>query len=247
MIFHILKTIPELTDAIATYFISVGENAIATRGEFNVVLSGGNSPKKLYELLASPEYKKKMNWEKVNFFFGDERYVPAKDPENNAYMVKRTLFDPLNILDSNIFTINTSLSPQESAKNYTTIISTHFDRQELQFDLVLLGLGENAHTASLFPHTPVLSDKSTTVQAVFLEQQKIFRITMTASLINQARNIAFFVYGQEKAEALHQVLEDEFDPEKYPAQLIHPEKGELHWFLDQAAASLLAEDIKSLN
>jgi 6-phosphogluconolactonase len=239
MSFHILKTIPELIKAIAGHFISVSKNAIASRGEFNVVLSGGSSPKKLYELLASSGYKEQVNWKKVNFFFSDERYVPEKDPKNNAYMVKRTLFNSLNILQSNIFPINTSLSPQESAKSYTSIISEHLHRQELQFDLILLGLGDNAHTASLFPYTPVLTDKSSSVKAVFLEGQKISRITMTAALINRARNIAFLVYGQEKAEAIHQVLEDEYDPEKYPAQLINPGKGELHWFLDEAAASLL--------
>ncbi|HZJ36831.1 MAG TPA: 6-phosphogluconolactonase [Gillisia sp.] len=239
MTVHISKTIPELIKAIAAHFISVGNNAIATRGEFNVVLSGGNSPKKLYELLASPGYKEKINWKKINFFFGDERVVPANDPENNAYMVKRTLFDPLNISQSNIFPINTSLSPQEAAKSYTATITEHLDSQELQFDLILLGLGDNAHTASLFPYTPVLTEKSASVQAVFLEGQKIYRISMTAPLINRARNIAFLVYGQEKAEAVHLVLEGEFDPEKYPAQLTNPLKGELHWFLDEAAASLL--------
>jgi len=239
MTIHTLETIPELIKAIAGHFISVGNKAIASRGEFNVVLSGGSSPKKLYKLLASPGYKDKMNWKKVNFFFGDERDVPANDPENNAYMVKRTLFDPLNISQSNIFPINTSLSPQEAAKSYTSTITAQLDKQELQFDLILLGLGDNAHTASLFPHTPVLTDKSTSVQAVFLEGQKVYRISMTAPLINQARNIAFLVYGEEKAKAVHHVLEDEFDPEKYPAQLIDPVKGELHWFLDEAAASLL--------
>ena len=239
MTFHILKTKPELIIAIAAYFISICENAIASRGEFNVVLSGGNSPKKLYELLASPGYKEQVNWKKINFFFGDERYVPANNPENNAHMVKTTLFDPLNISRYNIFPIDTSLSPQEAAKSYTTTITAHLDKQELQFDLILLGLGENAHTASLFPYTPVLTDKSASVQAVFLEEQKIYRITMTAPLINLARNIAFLVYGQKKAEAVHHVLEDEFDPKKYPAQLIDPLKGKLHWFLDEAAASLL--------
>jgi 6-phosphogluconolactonase len=239
MIFHIKKTIPELIKAIAGHFISISKNAIASRGEFNVVLSGGNSPKKLYKLLASPEYKKQVNWKKVNFFFGDERYVPANDPENNAYMAKKTLLDPLNISESNIFPINTSLSRQKAAKSYTATITAHFGGWEPRFDLILLGLGDNAHTASLFPYTPVLTDKSASVQAVFLERLEVYRITLTAPLINQARNIAFLVYGQEKAEAVHHVLEEEFDPEKYPAQLINPVKGELHWFLDKAAASLL--------
>jgi len=239
MTFHILKTVPELIKAIAEHFISVSKNAIEARGEFNVVLSGGSSPKKLYGLLASPGYKEQLNWSKVNFFFGDERNVPANDPENNAYMAKRALFDPLNIPKSNIFPINTTLSPQESAKSYTATITAHFGAREPRFDLILLGLGGNAHTASLFPYTPVLTDKSTSVQAVFLEEQKNYRISMTAPLINLARNIAFLVYGQEKAKAVHHVLEGEFDPKKYPAQLIDPVKGELHWFLDEASASLL--------
>ena len=189
--------------------------------------------------MASPEFREQLNWKKVNFFFGDERVVPANDPENNAYMVKRALFDPLNISESKIFAVNTALLPNEAAKQYTATIATHFKGQKPLLDLILLGLGDNAHTASLFPYTPVLTDKTASVQTVFLEVQKVNRITMTAPLINLARNIAFLVYGQDKAEAVKHVLEGEFDPEKYPAQLINPLKGELHWFLDEAAKSLL--------
>jgi len=237
--FHILQTVPELIRAIAGHFTTVGKKAITTSGEFNVALSGGNSPKKLYELLATSEYREELNWKKVNFFFGDERVVPANDPENNAYMVKKTLFDPLNISKSHIFPIDTSLPPKEAAKNYTSTISAHLEKQEFKFDLILLGLGDNSHTASLFPYTPILTDKSESVQAVFLKEQKVYRISMTAPLINKARHIAFLVYGQEKAEAVQHVLESEINPEIYPAQLINPVKGELHWFLDEAAASQL--------
>lgn len=236
---HILKTIQELIKTMADYFVIVARNAIAARGEFNVALSGGSSPKKLYELLASPEYKQQVAWDKVNFFFGDERYVPANDLENNSAMVKRAILDPLNISASKIFTINTALSPSEAAKQYTATIAAHFKRQKPLFDLILLGLGENAHTASLFPYTSILADTSASVQAVFLEQQKVYRITMTAPLINLSRHISFLVYGGAKAEAVQHVLEDKFDPDKYPAQLIDPGKGELYWFLDEAAASLL--------
>jgi len=239
---NVFKTVQELLVAMADYFVSTAKSSISSRKEFNVALSGGSSPKKLYEILASSDFKHQVEWDKVNFFFGDERYVPADDPDNNALMVKKALFDPLNISSSNIFTINTSLPPEEAAKKYTLTIANHFKDQKIRFDLVLLGLGDNSHTASLFPYTSVLSDKSASVKAVFLEEQNVYRITMTAPLINQARQIAFLVYGEAKTDAVRHVLEDVIDTEKYPAQLIHPEKGDLRWYLDEAAASGLKKE-----
>ena len=242
---HIFKTVQELLMAMADYFVSTANSSISSRSEFNVALSGGSSPKRLYEMLASPDFKHQVKWDKVNFFFGDERYVPANDPENNALMVKKALFDPLNIPSSNIFTINTSLSPEEAAKKYALTVANHFKGQKIRFDLILLGLGDNSHTASLFPHTTVLSDKSASVKAVFLEEQNVYRITMTAPLINQARNIAFLVYGDAKSEAVHHVLENEINEKKYPAQLIQPDEGDLRWYLDAAAASRLKKEFRS--
>ena len=239
---NVFKTVQELLVAMADYFVSTAKSSISSRKEFNVALSGGSSPKKLYEILASSDFKHQVEWDKVNFFFGDERYVPANDPDNNALMVKKALFDPLNISPLNIFTINTSLSPEEAAKKYTLTIANHFKDQKIRFDLVLLGLGDNSHTASLFPYTSVLSDKSASVKAVFLKKQNVYRITMTAPLINQARQIAFLVYGEAKTDAVRHVLEDVIDTEKYPAQLIHPEKGDLRWYLDEAAASGLKKE-----
>ncbi|HYV53514.1 MAG TPA: 6-phosphogluconolactonase [Chitinophagaceae bacterium] len=208
-------------------------------GEFNIALSGGSSPKKLYETLALPDYKNRVAWSKVNFFFGDERYVPAHDPQSNGNMVRAALFDPLHIEESTIFFVDTSLSPAEAARDYAARIANHFKGKESIFDLILLGLGNNSHTASLFPHTAVLHDQSASVKSVFVKDQNVYRITMTAPLINKARHIAFMVYGRSKAEAVHHVLDDAFDPEQYPAQLIKPENGNLHWYLDEEAASLL--------
>jgi 6-phosphogluconolactonase len=236
---NIYKTIHELLLAMADYFLSTAQSSISTRGEFNVVLSGGSSPKLLYEMLASPDFKYRLDWESVNFFFGDERFVPADDPQNNALMVKKALFHPLNISQSRIFPINTSLSPQEAAERYTSTITDHFKGRKVRFDLILLGLGDNSHTASLFPYTSVLVDKSASIKEVYLEQQNIYRITMTAPLINQAHHIAFLVYGEAKADAVHHVLENERDENKYPAQLIQPENGNLKWYIDEAAASHL--------
>jgi 6-phosphogluconolactonase len=168
-----------------------------------------------------------------------EDIYPFNDPENNGNMVKKALFEPLMIPDANIFYINTAVPPNESAKKYAQRILSYFKNNPVRFDLILLGLGDNAHTASLFPHTPVLKEKKALVKEVYLEDQQSYRITMTAALINEAHAIAFLVYGEAKANAVHDVLEEEKDFETYPAQLIIPEEGIINWFLDEAAANNL--------
>jgi len=240
---HIYKTADETIKALAGYFAQVVNAAIKAKGRCSVVLSGGNSPKKLYELLASSDYSSQIDWDKIYFFFGDERYVPFTDPGNNGGMVKKTLFEPLMIPDANIFYMNTAVPPEESAKKYTQRILSYFKNDPVRFDLILLGLGDNAHTASLFPHTPVLKEKKTLVSAVYIEELSSYRITMTAALINEAHAVAFLVYGDAKAKAVHNVIEGEKDPETFPAQLIIPEEGVMHWFLDEGAAkSLIRRD-----
>jgi 6-phosphogluconolactonase len=234
---NVFNSEDEVLNGLANYFVETAASSIAGHGQFSVALSGGNSPKKLYELLASPSFKDKIEWSKVHFFFGDERYVPATDPQSNYLMAKKALFEPLDLSFKQIFPIDTSVSPEEAAKKYTTDINYYFAGTDVRFDLILLGLGDNSHTASLFPHTPVLHDKTVSVKEVFLEDQQVYRITMTAPLINQAHHIAFLVYGQGKAIAVHHVIEDKKDIEEYPAQLINPQGADLQWFLDDGAAS----------
>ena len=225
--------------SLAENFVKIANEAIQENGICNIVLAGGNSPQKLYELLTTDAYKTQVDWRKIYFFFGDERYVPADDPQSNSFMVQKALFNSLKISQSHIFKIDTTLSPVEAAKKYDATIVSHFKNKRVQFDLILLGLGDNAHTASLFPFTPILSESTATVMAVFLKEQNSTRITMTAPLINQSKHIVFLVYGKEKAEAVYHVLKYVQDVAKYPAQLINPVSGELQWFLDEAAASLL--------
>lgn len=236
---NIFPTEEEVLTNIADYFISVAKESVADHGIFNVSLSGGSSPKKLYAMLASADYKEKVEWDKVYFFFGDERNVPADSSDSNFRMVKEALFDPLQIHASQIIPVNTTLLTEEAAEAYATAIFTHFKPYNAKFDLILLGLGDNSHTASLFPHTSVLYETEATVKAVFLEDQQIYRITKTAPMINQAHHIAFLLYGSGKAEAVHHVLEDERNVEEYPAQLINPEHGDVKWFMDEAAAKSL--------
>ncbi len=235
---NIFKTEDEVLAALAAHFIKLANEAIAANGKFSVALSGGSSPKKLYELLAS-SYHDKVDWAKVHFFFGDERYVPHADPESNYLMAKKALFDPLQIHSANIFAVDTGLPPSEAAEKYEEEIEDYFGDSELSFDLVLLGLGDNSHTASLFPFTPVLHDRVPGVKEVFLKDQQVYRITLNAPLINEAQHIAFLVYGEGKAIAVHHVLEDDEDIEDFPAQLIEPIVGEVQWFLDSTAAANL--------
>ena len=236
---HIYKTADDVIEGLGNYFAQTVSTAIKQMNECTVVLSGGNSPKKLYELLASTDYRQHIDWDKIYFFFGDERYVPFNDPGNNGNMVKKALFEPLMIPDANIFYINTAIPPDESAKKYAQRILSHFKNKPVRFDLILLGLGDNGHTASLFPHTTVLQEKKALVKAVHLEDPSSYRITMTSPLINEAHAIAFLVYGNAKSNAVYEVLEGKKDFETYPAQLIIPEEGKVHWFLDEDAAKKL--------
>ncbi|RZL12346.1 MAG: 6-phosphogluconolactonase [Hymenobacter sp.] len=238
---HVFPTADAVLEALAAYFVTAATQAVAARGRFTVALSGGSSPKKLYELLASDAYRSQVEWDKAYFFFGDERNVPHTSPDSNYLMAKKALFDPLNIRPAQVFAVDTRLAPAEAAAQYGVAVEEFFKENPAHFDLILLGLGDNAHTASLFPNTPVLHDKAVGVKEVWLPVEQVFRITFTAPLINQARAVAFLVYGAGKAEAVAQVLGTEQNIEQYPAQLIAPVSGTADWFLDEAAAGELAQ------
>lgn len=230
----------KLFTALANYFVLIVETSLTDNNRFSFVLSGGNSPRKLYELLASPAFATRVPWERVDFFFGDERYVPLTDRESNYKMVNQSLFEPLQIKPSQIYGIDTGKNPAESAEGYAETISQYFSSYTSHFDFVLLGLGDNAHTASLFPSTPVLKDSVPSVASVFLADQHAFRITMNAPMLNLASHIVFLVYGASKADAVCQVLKAPRDPDHFPAQLISPRNGNLQWFMDTAAASKIS-------
>jgi len=236
---NVYNTADEVLASLAAYFAKTAAEAIAKHDRFSVALSGGSSPKKLHELLVA-EYRDKIEWEKVWFFFGDERDVPLTDSQSNYLMAKNTLFDPLGIDPAHIFPVQTGLGAEEAAKQYTSNLIDFFDGHNASFDMIILGLGDNSHTASLFPHTPVLHDESASIQALYIDEVKMNRITFTAPLINNAHHIAFLVYGEGKAEAVKHILEDEKNIELYPAQLI-TETGttDLQWFMDEAAAGKL--------
>jgi len=237
----IYKTIEELTEDLADYIIKIAEVSIEENDRFNFVLTGGSSPKALYHFLAK-ECEHRIDWEKVYFFFGDERNVPANDENYNGLMAKKALLDPLNIKDDHIFYVDTTMAPEKAAIEYKKAIDNHFKGEDLVFDLILLGMGDDAHTASIFPHTSLVKDEEVNIASVFVEKLNTYRVSFTAPLINKAENIAFLVFGENKADAIKHVIGDEQkDFDLYPSQLIDPIDGKLTFFTDEAANKLLEE------
>lgn len=235
----IYKTLEELNHDLADYIIKVAEMSIEENDRFDFVLTGGSSPKALYNYLAT-ECQYRIDWEKVYFFFGDERNVPADDSNYNGLMAKEALLAPLQIKADHIFYVDTTLTPDKAAEAYKQAIDQHFKGEEIAFDLVLLGMGDDAHTASIFPNTDLVENKKATVASVYVEKLNTHRISLTAPLINQADHVAFLVFGENKAAAIQHVIGDEEkDYKTYPSQLIDPVDGKLTWFTDEAATSLL--------
>ncbi len=233
----VFKDSAAVLSALADFIVVKAKEAIVRDGRFNFTLSGGSSPKQLYELLASDLYRGKIEWKKVFFFFGDERYVSLDHKNSNYLMVEHSLFEPLGISSDQIYAVNTAVAPQDAAQEYEQRLRDHFKGSDCRFDFILLGLGDNSHTASLFPYTTVLHEKEALIKEIFVGEVNMYRITFTAPLINAARIIVFLVYGESKAEAVHHILEDPLNIEAYPAQLIQPGNGELLWFIDEGAAS----------
>lgn len=229
----------EFFKVAAEKFIEIANDAITKRGQFTVVLAGGSTPKELYKLLAV----KNIDWSKVFFFFGDERNVPIDSDESNFKTANETLFKPLKIT-RHIYRWQTEFkNPTKIAQNYAGKIKSFAVAKSGKsipvFDLILLGMGDDGHTASLFPHTKALHETEKTTAANWVEKLNTWRFTLTFKTINNARNIIFLVKGEDKAEVLRSVLEGEFRPDELPSQNIKPEQGNLLWLLDKNVAKLL--------
>lgn len=231
----IKKDAEELNRDFADWIADYIEKILQEQDRFTIVLSGGSTPKKLYQLLASDAFKNKIAWSKIHFFWGDERYVPLTDDRNNARMAFENLLNRVPVKKENVHIIQTDISPESSATAYEKLLHQYFPDKNHSFDLVLLGMGDNAHTLSLFPGYEVVHEKNKWVDAVFLKEQDMFRITLTAPVVNAARRVAFLVSGIDKAASLYHVMSNELDPDLYPSQMIQPFNGELYWWVDKAA------------
>ena len=240
---HTFTDAQELTRAAAGLFLEVGKQAIAERNRFLVALSGGSTPKALYSILANDKYAQQLNWSKVHFLFGDERSVPPTHADSNFAMANAILFSPLHIPSAQIHRMRGEDPPETAAAQYETTLrhlTTAVPGQWPRLDLVLLGMGDDGHTASLFPGTASLTEQTRWVVPSTSPQGTGTRVTLTLGVINHASVILFLVAGRNKAAVVRRVLEQRpGDPGPYPAALIRPETGRLLWYLDRAAASEL--------
>lgn len=239
----IFQTAETLAQAAADLMIKLSKQAIESRGRFVIALSGGTTPESLFKLLSKPPYRVQIPWNQTFVFWGDERVVPVDSKLNNASRAKKLLLDKINIPTININSIPVDLEPINAAKKYESSLKKFFGKDSPRFDLIFLGLGENGHTASLFPGSDVVFEKKRLIKEAYVAAQSMFRITMTPLLINQAHNILFLVEGEKKAEVLKTVLLGQPQPDTFPAQVINPEDGNLYWFVDNMAAALLPQII----
>jgi len=234
----------ELAREAADLFVWLGEQALREGRAFRVTLSGGSTPRVLHAALAGPPFANRLEWSRLEFYFGDERCVPPDHPESNYGMANETLFRPLKIAEKQIFRMGGETPDHDqAARQYEEMVRARVCPAGSPwpvFDLILLGLGEDAHTASLFPGTAALDESRRLVVANTAPQGIKNRITLTAPAINHARTIVFLVSGAGKAKAVAGVLHDRsVDSRRAPAKLIRPVAGRIIWFLDRAAASAL--------
>ncbi len=235
---HVFPDHSSFVDGAADFITGVAASAIDERGRFTFALSGGGTPKPVYERLAMPPHRDRVAWEKAHLFFGDERCVPPDDERSNYRMVREAWLDRSPMPAENIHRIHGEDDPSLEALRYEQEIA-RFHRAAAfpAFDLILLGMGDNGHTASLFPGTAAMRETVRWVVAQYVEVMTTWRVTFTAPLINAARHVAFLAEGAGKAQMLWNVLDGPFQPDVWPSQLIQPLSGELHWLVDAAAAA----------
>lgn len=219
-------------DEIATQ----AQEAVKKTGRFTLCLSGGSTPRRLYELLASEPWVKQMPWGKTHIFFGDERCVNQMDAQSNFKMITDALLSKVPIPKSNIHApVGQDGNPEESAREYEQQLAEFFGNQPV-FDLVLLGLGTEGHTASIFPNSPAVGEKQKSVMAYRVDDEHGWRLTMTLPVINSARHIMFLVAGTEKQDIVGQIFSQTTNGHAIPATLVEPQTGMLSWYMDEAAA-----------
>jgi 6-phosphogluconolactonase len=239
-----------LARAAADYFVTLASEAIATQGRFAVALAGGSTPKVTYALLATDAISERVDWSHVHIFWGDERCVPPDHPDSNYRMAREAWLDHVPLPAGNVHRMRGELEPGQAASEYEETLRVFFSLSSeegtgndtlpvARFDLVLLGMGDDAHTASLFPGTAAIDEQTRWVMAHLVEKLHTWRITLTPAAINAAANVIFVVSGSGKAGRLQRVLTGPYQPDVLPAQIVKPDNGRLRWLVDSAAAALL--------
>jgi 6-phosphogluconolactonase len=241
---RIFPDLPALSFAAAEELVSRARQAIQARGIFTVVLSGGSTPRTLYQMLAEDSrLEEALEWDKVHFFFSDERHVPPDHPESNYRMAYLALLSKISTPPGNVHRMATELAdPAQVAQQCEQVLRQFFHLQEGEaprFDLILLGMGADGHTASLFPGSPALEEKWKLAVAAWVEKLQAWRVTLTLPVLNHAEEVLFLVSGGTKAKALKRVVEGSETPERLPAMAVRPVRGRLIFFVDEEAARML--------
>jgi 6-phosphogluconolactonase len=242
---EVFQDTDELARDVAERFIQISNEAVSQRGTAIIALAGGSTPKRLYQLIASDGYRDRIPWDRIHFFLGDERYVPLNHEDSNYRMVREALFDHINIPQGNLHPVQTELDASEAAKRYEKEIRRvtgieHPDKVPA-FDLVLLGIGGDGHTASLFPGTDALDQHERLVTENWVPQQESMRISLTIPLLQAARKTILMATGSDKCEAVQRTVEGERNIQETPCQILREADGPVTFALDEAAASRLSD------
>jgi 6-phosphogluconolactonase len=243
---RVFKDLENLSRHAAELFVEQSAQAIQERGHFLVALNGGNTPTHLFQLLAS-EYRDKVDWSRARVFWGDERCVPPDDPGSSYGQAKEILLNQVAVPERNIYRIKGELDPAAASTEYAQTLRLFADDQLAfpHFDLVYLGMGEDGHTASLFPGSRVDVTEAVIPVSAKYQDRPANRVTMTQVVFNQARMVVFMATGEKKANTLAEVLSGRYNPDLYPAQRIDPKDGQLIWLVDEGAAGRLPGGLKA--
>ncbi|GAC1446618.1 MAG: 6-phosphogluconolactonase [Pyrinomonadaceae bacterium] len=237
---HIFEDAEAVAQSAAQHFVELARLCVAKKGQFSVALAGGSTPKRIYELLATETFAPQVNWSKVHIFFGDERTVAPDHADSNYRMANEALLSHVALPAQNVHRINGVGDAAANASLYESELRGYFGDEEFpRFSLVMLGMGDDGHTASLFPRSAALLETTKWVTENWVEKFNTFRITLSAPAINHAAHVMFIVTGAGKTERLPEVLRGERDTARLPSQLIQPTGGTLDWYVDKAAAGKL--------
>lgn len=237
---HKSKDLKQLSVDVTNWLVENIQQTLQKQSRYTLCLSGGSTPKLMNELLSSDAYKGKVDWSKLHIFFGDERFVPLSDERNNARMAFDTLLNKVPVPKEQIHIMPTeNIAPEDAAVAYENTLRSYFSEESPTFDCIILGMGDDGHTLSLFPgKTEVIHETGKWCTSLWLEEQDMYRVTLTHPIANRSDVVIFLAAGPKKAHALKEVINGDYDPDKYPSQIIQP-LGELHWFVDEAAAAEL--------
>jgi 6-phosphogluconolactonase len=236
---RVLPDAATLADAAARQVVELARAAVDQRGRFSIALSGGSTPRDLHLRLSTSPLKDQVDWAHVHVFFGDERCVPPEDAQSNYRMADETLLSRVPIPRDQVHRMRGELEPDNAAQEYEAELKQFFANEPPRLDVILLGMGDNGHTASLFPGLTAVHEQQRWVMAEYVAEVAMWRITLTPAVLNLGRAVIFLVAGSAKAEMLRQVLEGPYAPDERPAQIVRPSPGEVTWLVDEAAAAKL--------